>query len=776
MAARPGRVTAPRPAPPSDPPPTTRGGAPPGRPDPTMTEELPMRALATWCVRHRRVVVLLWLGALVVTTLLARSVGSRYSSSISLPHTESTQAVQLLQAASPKVSGDTEQVVVGTSGGRKVTDPAVISRVRAMLAREARLPHVSAVASPYDPGAGHRISRSKTVAFATVTFDRPARLISARVGRALVETARSADAPGITVAVEGHLAGNTQNQSLGSVGLGIVLAGVVLFVAFGSLFAVLLPLVSALASLGTAVGIIGLLSHVMEMPDFATELVLLIGLGVGIDYALFIVTRHRQGLMVGSGTEDSIVTAVNTSGRAVLFAGIIVCIALLGMFALGVTFLTGMAAAAAIGVLFTMVATLTLVPALLSFIGPHVLSRRQRERLRDQGPRRPGTLGAWARWASVVARRPSMSALASVALVVVVALPIFALRLGTADSGSDPAGSTTRQAYDLLAKGFGPGFNGPLELVAVVADPAQRTALARVEAAVGRVPGVASVAPLSLMPSAGGRQVAVLEVYPTTSPQAAATTDLIQRLRSSTIPRAVGTGGPLIYVGGSTAVSADFASVLSSKLPLFVGIVILLSFLLLAVVFRSLLIPLTAAVMNLLSAGAAFGVLVAVFQWGWLGSVLGVDRAGPVEPFLPVMLLSILFGLSMDYEVFLVTRIHEEWQVSGDNRAAVRRGLAATGKTITAAAVIMILVFASFVLGDSRVIKEFGLGLAAGIVMDAIVIRSGLVPAAMLLLGRANWWFPRWLDRALPRISVDIPEEDLLDPPDVVAEVDALSG
>ena len=735
-----------------------------------------MRALATWCVRHRRVVVLLWLGALVVTTLLARSVGSRYSSSISLPHTESTQAIQLLQAASPKVSGDTEQVVVGTSGGRKVTDPAVISRVRAMLAREARLPHVSAVASPYDPGAGDRISRSKTVAFATVTFDRPGHLISARVGRALVETARSTDAPGITVAVEGHLAGNTQNQSLGSVGLGIVLAGVVLFVAFGSLFAVLLPLVSALASLGTAVGIIGLLSHVMEMPDFATELVLLIGLGVGIDYALFIVTRHRQGLMVGSGTEDSIVTAVNTSGRAVLFAGIIVCIALLGMFALGVTFLTGMAAAAAIGVLFTMVATLTLVPALLSFIGPHVLSRRQRERLRDQGPRRPGTLGAWARWASVVARRPSMSALASVALVVVVALPIFALRLGTADSGSDPAGSTTRQAYDLLAKGFGPGFNGPLELVAVVADPAQRAALARVEAAVGRVPGVASVAPLSLMPSAGGRQVAVLEVYPTTSPQAAATTDLIQRLRSSTIPRAVGTGGPRIYVGGSTAVSADFASVLSSKLPLFVGIVILLSFLLLAVVFRSLLIPLTAAVMNLLSAGAAFGVLVAVFQWGWLGSVLGVDRAGPVEPFLPVMLLSILFGLSMDYEVFLVTRIHEEWQVSGDNRAAVRRGLAATGKTITAAAVIMILVFASFVLGDSRVIKEFGLGLAAGIVMDAIVIRSGLVPAAMLLLGRANWWFPRWLDRALPRISVDIPEEDLLDPPDVVAEVDALSG
>ena len=448
---------------------------------------------------------------------------------------------------------------------------------------------------------------------------------------------------------------------------------------------------------------------------------------------------------------------MNTSGRAVLFAGIIVCIALLGMFALGVTFLYGLAIAAAIGVSFTMIAALTLLPALLGFIGPRVLSRKQKRNLALNGPRVVGlgTKGFWPRWADFIRRRPVLPALVALLVVVFLALPFFSLRLGSSDQGNDPVGTTTREAYDLLAQGFGPGFNGPLLLVTQNAGPADTAALEHLAAEVSTQPNVAKVAtPLSL-PSRDGKTVSVITVYPKSSPQAAATTDLIDHLRQTTIPQAVSGSGVQVYVGGNTAIFVDFARVLSSKLPLFIGLVVVLSFLLLSIVFRSIVIPLTAAAMNILSIGAAFGILVAVFQWGWLGSVFQVSKPGPVEAFLPVMLFAILFGLSMDYEVFLISRIQEEWLKSGDNRTAVRNGLAATGKTITAAALIMILVFGSFILGGIRVIKEFGLGLAGGIFVDAFFIRMAMVPALMFLFGKANWWFPGWLDRILPHLSVD---------------------
>ena len=352
--------------------------------------------------------------------------------------------------------------------------------------------------------------------------------------------------------------------------------------------------------------------------------------------------------------------------------------------------------------------------------------------------------------------------------MLLLAVPFFSLRLGAADQGNDPPGSTTRQAYDMLTQGFGPGFNGPLELVAVTGGSADGAALSRVRAAVSTEPGVAGVAPTQLVGGVDGRTVALVDVYPTTAPQDAATAKLISELRQHVIPEAEKGSSLQIYIGGTTAVFSDFANVLAGELPLFFGLVILLSFLLLAVVFRSIVIPLTAAIMNVLSAAAAFGILVAVFQWGWLGSIVGVDRVGPIEAFLPVMLFSILFGLSMDYEIFLVTRVHEEWLRTGDHRAAVRTGLTTTGKTITAAALIMILVFGSFVLSGERVIKEFGLGLAAGIFVDAVIIRTALVPATMLLLGRANWWFPRWLDRITPRVCVDevepLPEPAVREP------------
>ncbi len=716
-----------------------------------------MKRLASWCVRHRVIVVLLWLAALVLASGLSSSIGTAYSNSFSLPNTESTKALSLLQAAAPAVAGDREQIVFHTTDGTKVTDPSVEAPVNAMLEKVRALPHVSTITSPYDPAGANQVSADGRTAFATVTFDVLSQNISTAEAKTFVSTAQTAAGPNLQVAVAGQVAEAADRVSFGGTGLGILLAGLVLLLVFGSIFAMALPLVSALASLGTAIGVIGLLSHVLKMPQFSTELVLLIGLGVGVDYALFIVTRHRQGLIAGNSVPTSIGNAVNTSGRAVLFAGIIVCIALLGMFALGVSFLYGLAIAAALGVAFTMIAALTLLPALLGFIGPRVLSRKQKKGLAEHGPRvvGAGTKGFWPRWADFIRRRPVLPAVVALLVVVFLALPFFSLRLGSSDQGNDPVGTTTREAYDLLAQGFGPGFNGPLLLVTQHSGPADTAALQHLAAVVGTQPDVDKVAAPVSLPTKDGQTVSLITVYPHSSPQAAATNDLIDHLRTATIPAAVAGTGEHVYVGGNTAIFVDFARVLSSKLPLFIGLVVVLSFLLLAMVFRSIVIPLTAAVMNLLSIGAAFGILVAVFQWGWVGSVFQVSRTGPIEAFLPVMLFAILFGLSMDYEVFLISRIQEEWLKSGDNRTAVRNGLAATGKTITAAALIMILVFGSFILGGIRVIKEFGLGLAAGIFVDALFIRMAVVPALMFMFGRANWWFPGWLDRILPRLSVD---------------------
>jgi len=717
-----------------------------------------MRRLASWSFQHRRIVVGAWLAALMLSYGITRAVGTGYSNNFTLPSTESTQALELLQAAAPQESGDTEQIVIGTSGSVKVTDPQVQQRVNAMLAKVAELPHVSSVVSPFTPQGAAQMSADATVAFATVTLDQQAQDLSIPYAKDFVSTATAASGVGVEVAVSGQVAQWANEPAIGGTGLGIITAGIVLFLVFGSLFAMVMPLASALVALGTAIQVIGLVSNVMKMPEFSTELVMLIGLGVGVDYALFIVSRHRQGIQAGRDVGSSVELAMDTSGRAVLFAGAIVCVALLGMFALGISFLYGMAVAASIGVAFTMVAALTFLPAMLGFVGPRILSRRQRRKLAIEEHRPVTHHGYWARWARTVERRPVLWGAVALAIIAVLAAPFFSLRLGLSDQGNDPKGTTTRTAYDLLAKGFGPGFNGPLQIVAETTTSEEATAMQGLATAVQGESGVAVVTPVTVIPEQDGSQVALFIVYPTSAPQDAATTELIDRLRERVIPAAVGSSGPTVYVGGITAIFADFATVLNSKLPVFIGAVVILSFLLLEMVLRSLLVPLKAAVMNLISIGAAFGIVVAVFQWGWLGGLFGVYRPGPVEAFLPVMLFSILFGLSMDYEVFLVMRIHEEWLRTGDNREAVRRGLSATGGTITAAAAIMIVVFGSFILGGQRVIKEFGVGLSAAIFVDAVIIRTALVPALMLLMGKANWWFPRWLDRVLPRIHVE-PED-----------------
>jgi len=721
-----------------------------------------MKSLATWCVRHRLAVILIWIAVLLGTSLIAKSAGSNFQSSFALPNTPSTQALNLLQTAAPQASGDTERVVFEVPVGQSVLAPGTEQRINETLTKIASFPTVQKITSPYDAGGSSQISANQRIAYATVNLSKGSFVYTQTQAQAFVTLAQTADSPTIHVAVSGQVAGEAAKPSLGGALPGVILAAIVLLLVFGSLYAMALPIVSALASLGTAIALIELLSHIMNMPAFSTQLVMLIGLGVGVDYALFIVTRHRQGLIAGMETNDSIVKAVNTSGRAVLFAGIIVCIALLGMFALGVAFLYGLAVSASIGVLLTMVAAITLLPALLSFIGPRVLSPRQKRNLAKNGPKivGQGTRGFWAKWADFMRRQPLLPALVALGLIIVLALPFFGMRLGHGDQGNDPTSSTTRQAYDMLATGFGPGFNAPLQLVAETHTPAQLAAVTRAVTAVSHAPGVQEVSPLISIPTSSGATISLANVIPTSSPQSAQTANLIGTLRTITIPGAVQGSGVTIYVGGVTAIFVDFANVLGKKLPLFIGLVVFLSFLLLALAFRSLVVPLTAAVMNLLSIAAGFGILTAVFQHGWFGGFFGVNQPGPIETFIPVMMFAILFGLSMDYEVFLVSRIHEEWMHCGDNTLAVRNGIAATGKTITAAALIMILVFGSFIFGGMLVINEFGLGLAAGIFVDAIIIRMAIVPSVMQLLGRSNWWFPSWLDRWLPHLSVEAESEE----------------
>jgi len=641
---------------------------------------------------------------------------------------------------------------LGAVAQGKVTDPAVRAQVEAMLAKVAALGDVASVASPFSSAA--QVSSSGRIAFANVTLTKQAAKVTAGEAKMFVNTAKAGAGNGLQVEVEGQVAKAAARTNVSTTGLGAAAALVVLLLVFGSLLAATLPLLTAGIALGSSVAVIALLSHVINIASFSSELSLLIGLGVGVDYALFIVTRFRQGLQRGAPVEQAVVDALDTSGRAVMFAGIIVCIALLGMFALGVSFIYGVAVAASIAVLFTVLAALTLLPALLGLFGVRVLGRKARRRLaageltdEDESP-------SWARWAGALRARPALIAAAATVLMIAIAVPFFSMRLGSADAGSDPASSTTRKAYDLLATGFGPGYNGPLQLVAQVDGPAQEAAFTKVTAAVAKTPGVVRVTTPTLISG-----VATADVYPSGSPQDASTTTLLHRLRNTVVP-ASSSDGVHVLIGGQSAIFDDFAGVLSGKLPLFIGAVVLLSFLLLMVVFRSLLIPAVAAVMNLLTAGGAFGLITAVFQWGWAASLLGVDKTGPIEAFVPVLMFAIVFGLSMDYQVFLVSRIYEEWHRRGDNREAVTHGLAATGKTITAAAAIMILVFGSFTLGGERILMLFGLGLAGAVLLDALIVRSVLVPGLMLLSGRANWWLPRSLDRVLPRLNVEGSVED----------------
>jgi putative drug exporter of the RND superfamily len=699
-----------------------------------------MLKLARWTMAHRRTVVIAWIVAAIGVFAVGSSVGKKTATSFTLPGTGSQQAVNLLQSKFPSQAGDSDQIVFQAKGG-KLTDSTDRAAIGAVVAKVSRLPHVTTVVSPYASGQ-HAISPDGTIGFATVSFDQRANALPKAAVDRVISTAEAARSAKLNVQLGGQAIEQAQQASLGFVTVvGIAAAIVILLLSFGSFSAMGLPIATALLGLGAGIGVITLASHVINMPDFASELALMIGLGVGVDYALFIVTRFREAYRTNGGdVHQAVEAAVNTSGRAVLFAGATVVISLLGMFALGVSLLDGAAVAAAIGVVLVLIASLTLLPALLTLMG-HRIGRIGR---RQAGAATAGP-GFWTRWVDRVQRRPVVTAVAATALMLALAAPALGLRLASSDAGNDPTSQTTRQAYDLLAQGFGPGFNGPLQLAVALPDRSGSAALTKLGRTLSTTTGVQSVAQprLNLQGT-----TALVAAYPTTSPQSAQTSNLVERLRDSVIPPLERATGMRVYVGGSTASQADFSHVLSTKLPLFIAVVIALAALLLVAVFRSLVIPIQAAVMNLLSIAASLGVIQAVFERGWLASLFGT-QAGPIDAFIPVLAFAIV------YEVFLVSRIHESWQSDRDPRRAVREGLSRTGRVITAAAGVMVAVFAAFAISGNRTLAMFGLAMASAVFLDALVVRMLLMPAVLQLLGRSTWALPRWLDRRLPKVAIE---------------------
>ncbi|MEU1321096.1 MMPL family transporter [Streptomyces tibetensis] len=693
--------------------------------------------LALWSQRHRWSALLLWILAVAVIAVSAQSAGSAYRNDFTLPGTDSQAAADLLKRHGSAQAGGSVQIVFKHDDGLSRQRPAIVRT----LDRMRDLPGVADVRSPYADASA--VSEDGTIGYATVVLNAKAEDVPEGDVARIVDTAKSAARDGLVVELGGDAVRGAEEESGGGAeGAGMLAALVILVLLFGSVVAAALPLVTALFAVGGAIGLITLASHVFTVADFTPPIMMLVGLGVGVDYALLIFYRYRHELTHGADRQAAARTALDAAGRTVFFAGCTVIIALLGLVALGLGSLQGVAVAVALTVLVTMAASLTLLPALLALFGDriqrHVLSRSAKAQAkgREEGVR-------WRRLASAVQRRPLPALLTAVVALLALSAPALGMRLGFADAGNDPASSTSRRAYDLLAEGFGAGFNGPLLVVSrgdTDAAEQLRTTLTGTE-------GVAAATPP--LPTTDGTVFTVI-AFPATSPQDASTAGLVHTLRDDVLPRLSERTGAGYLVGGPTAAAQDFADSVSVRIPLFVAVVVGLSALLLMLVFRSLLIPLKAALLNLLSIAAALGVITLVFQHGWFGV-----QPGPVEAFIPAMIFAIVFGLSMDYEVFLISRIHEEWEDTQDHSLAVREGLAATGKVITAAAAIMIVVFAAFVLSPNRMLQQFGLGLAVAIFLDAVVIRCLIVPAVMQLLGTRAWWLPPQLARHLPKVALE---------------------
>ncbi len=668
--------------------------------------------LAGWAQRHRWLAVALWALILIGVTFTSQLAGSAFHDDNSLPGTESQQVVDLLDHTAQ--SGASAQIVLKADGGLAANR----APIGTMLGEVRSLPHVRSVTEPLET-----LSADGRIGYATVTFDAASTDLPYDDIVKFADTAKRAGP--VEVALAGDPIERISESGGPAEGVGLLAALVILVFLFRSLLAAGLPVLTAVFAVGSTLGVITVVSHFVDIASYTSPLMMLVGFGVGVDYALLIFSRYRTEILAGHDRDAAARRALDTAGRSVLFAGTTVIIALLGLLALGLGGLRGVALAVALTVLMTMLASVTLLPALLSLFGKRLERGIRRHALRKEHGK------AWRRLADGVQRRPLAPLAIGLTVLIGLSIPAAGMRLGFADASTDPAGSTTRQAYDLLAEGFGPGFTGPL---AIVTEDGDTIALQR---KLADTPGIARVLPPM------GKTVLV---FPTTSPQDEATAELVTRLRADVLPTLPGH----YLVGGSVAAATDFAGAVADRLPLFVLVVVGLSALLLMVVFRSILIPLKAALLNLLSIGASLGVMTLVFGDGWFGA-----QPGPIEAFVPVMVFAIVFGLSMDYEVFLVSRMHEEWRRTGDARLAVREGLASTGAVITAAGAIMVLVFGAFLLDPSRMLAQFGLGLAVAVLLDALVIRCLLVPAIMRLLGARAWWLPRWLDRRLPHFALE---------------------
>jgi RND superfamily putative drug exporter len=717
--------------------------------------------VARFCARRRFWILAAWILVAAALTLVSHRAGDATNDSLTLPGTNSQSATDTLSKPFPNQANGSSPIVLHVANG-KLTDAQYASAVNQAAADVAKAPDVASVVNPLTPQGASALSKDQATGYLSVTTSvNPGSLTVDDAQTIINAAAKPAQAAGIQVETGGQLGQKVSKPSTEiSELIGIIAAMVILTLVFGTVVAMALPILNAIVGLASTLAIVQILSHSLTVSSVAPTLATMIGLGVGIDYALFIVTRHFRGLRDGLEVHESIARAVATSGGAVAFAGGTVTIALVSLAVAGIPLVTTMGLTAAIAVVVAVLAALTLLPATLAIAGPHINSLRVRGRHQDRrhenrhhkaGPKR----GLWARWAAGVADRPVIAGLAALAVLIPLAIPLLSLNLGQKDVAALPTSTTARQAYDLISENFGPGVNGPLIVAVSLGSPAQGSGDPRLQALeqdVAKTPGVAAVTPVQVDKTG---TTAYFNAIATTGPAEQATADLVSNLRSNAIPAAEKGTNMTAYVGGSTAANADLAAQISSKLLLQILVVIALSFLLLMLAFRTLLIPLQAAVMNVLSIAASYGVLTAMFQWGWLHSLIGLDGPVPIVSYVPLFMFAILFGLSMDYEVFLVSQIGEHHAEGEGNKRSVVSGLVNSAGVITTAATIMVFVFGSFVLNGDPTVKQFGIGLAVAVILDATIVRCLLVPALMVMTGKANWYLPRWLGRRLPRISIE---------------------
>jgi RND superfamily putative drug exporter len=694
----------------------------------------------------------------VVAVLLSMSLGGDFTADYSAPGSDSKEAQTLLEDRFPSQAGDTVDVVVRADGGIAGQEEAVVD----LLAELGTVDHVVAVSDPFQDPAGISQDGTTLVAHLRLDVENPVDMPIAD-SEQMLEIAGAASTDGFQVGLGGQSIVQAEQGEIGSEGIGLAAAAIILLITFGSVVAAGLPIMVAVAGLAVSSTLTTVVISFVDAPDWSTSLATMMGIGIGIDYTLLMVTRFREWRAAGLDPEAATVATLDTAGRSVMVAGVTVVISMLGLFAMGLSFMRGAAVVTILAVLVVMAASITLFPALLGYLGKHVdrlrlpIGRGHTVVVAEGGHVEPSR--GWLAWSRLVDRHRIAAALVGVLVLLTLASPFLAVRFGFPDAGNNREETSSRQAYDMLAEGFGAGMNGPLLLVAEVPQGSSDGALDQIGAAVAETPGVAAVVPASLNPDG---DTAVITVVPTTGPQDSETVDLVTTLRDDVLPQATEGSGVTVHVGGVTATSIDSSDNIAKRLPLLIGGVVLLSMLLLIVSFRSLAVAVKAAVMNLLSVAAAYGVVALVLQGGWAGQLIGIDTPTPLPAFVPVLMFAVLFGLSMDYEVFLVSRMREGWLRTHDNEQAILGGLAGTGRVITAAAAIMVAVFAAFIPSPDVVLKVIGVGMAAAIFIDATVVRLLLVPAVMHLLGKANWWMPAWLDRLLPELHVEGHPEDHL--------------